>query len=1131
MEHYTYSQIFSMNLPEIMTVASEHNVLLDGCQTLDEWRERLWLHTNWDRKNHFDIRKEFILGSSETQVPVRESMDNLLNKLHKAVAQLSQFPVIEKALHFDCTGSDAGPSLIDQIEARRKSLKEAQCSVIVAGETNAGKSTLLNLILGMNILPCSVLSCTAAVCVLRYSENLSAQIEFKDGRATEDMTFSSVEEACERLTKVVAETDDDRRERASVIKTINVYLPAVILQNGVTLVDTPGIGENDEMDKCTLNYVKQNSAAAYVYVIKTDNAGGMQEDRLLEFLRAILDHNKSGDGAEVFDPTSAMFVCNRWDQVPAEQKDRVRQYAYTKLKDAWPKFEPSQAHFISTTNSLLHWEVNPAYVTREFESVLKGLKDVFSKARHNAVNQHYCWLKHQLHQSTMFLQATLAHCNHSDEDLADRFRSTAQKLEALQNKTTDIISLLRRRLEEATLRLCDVIADILAEDDTRKALIEWDLSTVPDTPAPGSSRSHAWAEEVDTVIIKRLVEIVDKVIQERGLANELETSFRSVAKKELKLVDEEMDSIEGDMKDQQPTLGSSCSSSISSASSCSSDELMDSAASELFRLYKERNGVRLRHLSHVPLARTSSVKSAEIMLGNLPRVSLQNLGKKMFAPLAKLALAVRNQRRKSVFETNPTQYLNDRGLKIADVMANDRPCLEQMAVKYRERLDLLIMDIENSIPNFIAVNKQLMDDIKAHRRQFLSQRREMRTVMEKLEPLRELLRGFGSLYIRDVTADNICFTLNADRRRSSVMVSVMDLRGLPDSGYNGSIHRQSGCSSLRSSYHMLNRSNTDGTSTLMSHATGSVAACLPQGLWHTYRKGKMTIGEDDQESVMGRTYIQALPDEQLIREIARLRCLRSSDLAPFLGMSRMENTAVFLFVGDLMPARKYLRAGFHDPKETVPHLLEGVLRGLDYMHKEGLVHMELSMDTVMVDTSEGNAKLCGACLPRNARFPPDADLVEARPFVYLSPEVLRGELYTADDDVYSFGLLVWETCLKDEPYTEQRSWSLAEFRSKVHPSSMLGMGSRASSPDQQHQHLSENLDAILRGCILLGRGLRLPMDKLRDMTGMLRSDITVTSLSAVSRRFLYKQNRVAKHRRNASYECDETSSSAPHTFL
>ena len=54
-----------------------------------------------------------------------------------------------------------------------------------------------------------------------------------------------------------------------------------IFQDRVTIVDTPGIGEGDEnheMTKRLMNYLP--NAVAFIYVINSSNAGGLQNDRV-----------------------------------------------------------------------------------------------------------------------------------------------------------------------------------------------------------------------------------------------------------------------------------------------------------------------------------------------------------------------------------------------------------------------------------------------------------------------------------------------------------------------------------------------------------------------------------------------------------------------------------------------------------------------------------------------------------------------------------------------------------------------------------------------------------------------------------------------------------------------------------
>jgi hypothetical protein len=44
---------------------------------------------------------------------------------------------------------------------------------------------------------------------------------------------------------------------------------------------------------------------------------------------------------------------------------------------------------VSATNAAVHQGVDKRFVPEDMEVVLKGLKEVFNMARHNAVNQHY----------------------------------------------------------------------------------------------------------------------------------------------------------------------------------------------------------------------------------------------------------------------------------------------------------------------------------------------------------------------------------------------------------------------------------------------------------------------------------------------------------------------------------------------------------------------------------------------------------------------------------------------------------------------------------------------------------------------------------------------------------------------
>ena len=56
------------------------------------------------------------------------------------------------------------------------------------------------------------------------------------------------------------------------------YLTFLIFQQGIVIVDSPGIGESAIMDDMVKTYLPE--AFAFIYVINSANAGGIQYDRV-----------------------------------------------------------------------------------------------------------------------------------------------------------------------------------------------------------------------------------------------------------------------------------------------------------------------------------------------------------------------------------------------------------------------------------------------------------------------------------------------------------------------------------------------------------------------------------------------------------------------------------------------------------------------------------------------------------------------------------------------------------------------------------------------------------------------------------------------------------------------------------
>ena len=67
-------------------------------------------------------------------------------------------------------------ALLDRLDASR-------LRVLVAGEAKRGKSTLVNALLGREVLPSGVTPLTAVTTTVRYGDDERAEVQFLDGHA------------------------------------------------------------------------------------------------------------------------------------------------------------------------------------------------------------------------------------------------------------------------------------------------------------------------------------------------------------------------------------------------------------------------------------------------------------------------------------------------------------------------------------------------------------------------------------------------------------------------------------------------------------------------------------------------------------------------------------------------------------------------------------------------------------------------------------------------------------------------------------------------------------------------------------------------------------------------------------
>ena len=103
--------------------------------------------------------------------------------------------------------------------------------LILQGETSAGKSSMLNLILGEELLPFSVLSTTSTICELKYGRKERINIHYKEERKEPKVKY--LDESCpymDQISEFVHLKSASLREKASDYKKVELFWPHRLLK-------------------------------------------------------------------------------------------------------------------------------------------------------------------------------------------------------------------------------------------------------------------------------------------------------------------------------------------------------------------------------------------------------------------------------------------------------------------------------------------------------------------------------------------------------------------------------------------------------------------------------------------------------------------------------------------------------------------------------------------------------------------------------------------------------------------------------------------------------------------------------------------------------------------------------------
>ncbi len=224
----------------------------------------------------------------------------------------------------------------------------------IVGTFKNGKSTFINALLGEDILPTKALPCTSVINEIKYGESKKAILNFRNPlpetllsdipavtlnhmKAHGMKNIPPMEIEYDRISDYVTiplDGDPDEISLKSPYLSVELFYPSPLLKEGVEIIDSPGLNENDERTAVTLEYL--DKADAIIFLLDATKACAKDE---METIEDILVPKGFDD---------MFFVVNRFDLIRQRERAEIKKFVESKVK----QYTSNEIYYISALNAL-----------------------------------------------------------------------------------------------------------------------------------------------------------------------------------------------------------------------------------------------------------------------------------------------------------------------------------------------------------------------------------------------------------------------------------------------------------------------------------------------------------------------------------------------------------------------------------------------------------------------------------------------------------------------------------------------------------------------------------------------------------------------------------------------------------
>ncbi|GJD22724.1 hypothetical protein RIVM261_076800 [Rivularia sp. IAM M-261] len=220
----------------------------------------------------------------------------------------------KKSQEVGASGELALSALIDNLDREVNKLVNEKFRFLIIGDFNRGKSSILNVLFGKELLPMGVTATTSIPTVVKYGkeQKVNVVVHKKDG-TEENLSLEGYKNKYTLNSKDVK--DKIKRIYNSVVggwlkdlDYADFYCPVDLLSKGVEFIDTAGLNHTDDEDMKTLAYIPE--CHAIFFVLSAEQQLTAKEKEYLN------KHIKDKIG-------TVFFLINKWELLEESDKEEV----------------------------------------------------------------------------------------------------------------------------------------------------------------------------------------------------------------------------------------------------------------------------------------------------------------------------------------------------------------------------------------------------------------------------------------------------------------------------------------------------------------------------------------------------------------------------------------------------------------------------------------------------------------------------------------------------------------------------------------------------------------------------------------------------------------------------------------